>query len=260
MAYETLSFEEKDRIGRITLNRPDRLNAVNQQMVLEIPQLLSEIRQREDIGVVIVTGAGDRAFSAGADITEFEDVNLANAYSFVRGFQAANSAIEQLGKPTIAAVNGLALGAGCELAIACSVRILSEKARMGLPEVALGVIPGGGGTQRLPRLIGKGNALYYILSGEMIDAQEAYRIGLAQKVVPAEQLLETAMRLANTILSKAPLAVKLALLSAQTGLNVDLESGLIIEALVANITASSDDKKEGSQAFLEKRAPRFKGR
>lgn len=260
MAYETLSFENMDGIGVVTINRPDRLNAVNQQMVQEIPQLFSEIKEQDEIGAVIVTGAGDRAFSAGADITEFEGINLGNAYKFVRGFQAANSAVEQLGKPVIAAINGLALGAGCELAIACSVRILSEKARLGLPEVALGVIPGGGGTQRLPRLVGKGNALWYILSGEMIDAQEAYRMGLAQKVVPADQLMDTATRFARGILSKAPMAIKLAILSAQTGLNVDIESGLIIEALVANIAASSDDKKEGSQAFLEKRAPRFQGR
>jgi enoyl-CoA hydratase len=259
MAYQTLLFEQKDRLGLVTLNRPDRLNAVNQQMVREIPQLFAELRQRDDIGVVIITGAGDRAFCAGADITEFEGVNLANAFSFVRGFQTATGAIESVGKPVIAAVNGLALGGGCEIAIACTLRILSEKARMGLPEVNLGVIPGGGGTQRLPRLIGKGNALYYILTGEQIDAQEAHRLGLAQKVVPADQLMDTCTKIANTILSKGPLAIKMALLSAQTGLNVDLESGLILEAAVANVCLSSEDKVEGSKAFMEKRPPQFKG-
>lgn len=260
MSYETLLFEQKDRIGLVTLNRPDRLNAVNQQMVREIPQLMAELRGRDDIGMVIITGAGDRAFSAGADISEFEGVGLANAFGFIRGFQAATGAIEALGKPVIAAVNGLALGGGCEIALACTLRILSEKARLGVPEVNLGVIPGGGGTQRLPRLIGKGNGLYYILTGEQMDAQEAYRLGLAQKVAPAEQLMETAIKVANTILSKGPLAIKMALLSAQTGLNVDLESGLILEAAVANVVLSSEDKKEGSQAFLEKRPPQFKGR
>ena len=259
MAYETLLFEQKDRVGFVTLNRPDRLNAVNQQMVREIPQLLGELKLRDDVGVVIVTGAGDRAFSAGADISEFEGVKLSNAFHFIRGFQAATSSFEQLGKPVIAAVNGLALGGGCEIALACSMRILSEKARMGVPEVNLGVIPGGGGTQRLPRLIGKGNALYYVLTGEQIDAQEAYRVGLAQKVVPADQLMDACTKIANTILSKGPLAVKMALLSAQTGLNVDIETGLIVEAIAANVTLSSDDKVEGSKAFLEKRPPQFKG-
>lgn len=260
MAYETLLFEQKDRIGLVTLNRPNVLNAVNQQMVREIPQLFGELRERDDIGVVIVTGAGDRAFSAGADISEFEVVNLGNAFHFIRGFQGATSAVEQCGKPVIAAVNGLALGGGCEIAIACSVRVLSEKARLGLPEVNLGVIPGGGGTQRLPRLIGKGNALYYILTGEQIDAHEAYRIGLAQKVVAPDMLMETSMKIANTMLSKGPLAIKIALLSAQSGLNADIETGLIMEAVGANVVLSSDDKKEGSKAFLEKRAPLFKGR
>lgn len=259
MAYETLLFEQKDRIGLVTLNRPDRLNAVNQKMVREIPQLFGELKQRDDIGVVIVTGAGDRAFSAGADITEFEGVNLGNAFHFIRGFQGATSSIEQFGKPVIAAVNGLALGGGCEIAISCSIRVLSEKARLGLPEVNLGVIPGGGGTQRLPRLIGKGNALYYILTGEQIDAQEAYRIGLAQKVVPADQVMETSLKIANTILSKGPLAIRMALLSAHSGLNMDIESGLILEATAANVVLSSEDKKEGSKAFLEKHPPQFKG-
>ncbi len=259
MAYETLLFEQKDRIGLVTLNRPDRLNAANQKLVREVRELFTELKERDDVGIIIITGAGDRAFSAGADITEFEGVNLANAFSYVRNFHSATGAIEHCGKPVIAAVNGLALGAGCEIAISCTIRILSEKARMGLPEVALGVIPGGGGTQRLPRLIGKGNALYYILTGEQIDAQEAYRIGLAQKVVPADQLMETATKIANTIISKGPMAVKMGLLSAQAGLNVDQESGLIIEALVANVVLSSEDKKEGSKAFLEKRPPQFKG-
>ncbi|MDP2662217.1 MAG: enoyl-CoA hydratase-related protein [Dehalococcoidia bacterium] len=260
MTYETLLFEQKDRIGLVTLNRPDRLNAVNQQMVREIPQLFAELKGRDDIGVVIITGAGERAFSAGADITEFEGVTLANAFGFIRGFQTATGAIEQFGKPVIAAVNGLALGGGCEIAISCTIRILSEKARMGLPEVNLGVIPGGGGTQRLPRLIGKGNALYYILTGEQMDAQEAYRVGLAQKLAPHEQLMEVTTKVANAMLSKGPLAIKMALLSAQTGLNMDMESGLIVEALAANIGLSSEDKVEGSKAFLEKRPPQFKGR
>ncbi len=259
MAYETLLFEQKDRIGLVTLNRPDRLNAANQKLVREVRELFTELKERDDIGVIIITGAGDRAFSAGADITEFEGVNLANAFGYVRNFHSATGSIEHCGKPVIAAINGLALGAGCEIAISCTLRILSEKARMGLPEVALGVIPGGGGTQRLPRLIGKGNALYYVLTGEQIDAQEAYRIGLAQKVVPADQLMDTAMKIANTILSKGPMAVKMGLLSVQQGLNVDQESGLIIEALIANVVLSSEDKKEGSKAFLEKRAPQFKG-
>lgn len=260
MAYETLLFEQKDRIGLVTLNRPERLNAASQKLVKEIRELFTELKERDDIGAVIITGAGDRAFCAGADIAEFEGVGLANGFSFARGFHAATGSIEDLGKPTIAAVNGLALGAGCEIAISCSIRILSEKARVGLPEVALGVIPGGGGTQRLPRLIGKGNALYYILTGEHIDAQEAYRIGLAQKVVPAEQLMETVTKLATTIISKGPMAVRMGMLSVQAGLNVDQESGLIIEALVGNIILASEDKKEGSKAFLEKRAPQFKGK
>lgn len=259
MAYETLLFEQKDRIGLVTLNRPDRLNAANQQLVREVQQLFTELKARDDVGVIIITGAGDRAFCAGADITEFEGVNLANAFGFVRSFHASTGAVEQVGKPVIAAINGLALGAGCEIAISCTIRILSEKARLGLPEVALGVIPGGGGTQRLPRLIGKGNALYYLLTGEQIDAQEAYRIGLAQKVVPADQLMEVCTKIANTILSKGPLAIKMALLSAQAGLNMDLESGLVLEAAIANIVLASEDKKEGSKAFLEKRAPQFKG-
>lgn len=259
MAYQTLLCEQRDRVALVTLNRPDCMNALNLQMVHEIPQLFGELEQRNDIGVVVITGAGGRAFSAGADISEFDKLHLGNAFDFVRGFQLATRKIEQLGKPVIAAVNGMAFGGGCEIAISCTFRILSEKARMGLPEVSLGVIPGGGGTQRLPRLIGKGNALYYILTGEQIDAQEAYRIGLAQKVVPHDQLLDTTMAIASKLLAKGPLAIKMALVSTQTGLDVDLDSGLIVEALVANVCLSSEDKKEGAKAFMEKRTPQFKG-
>lgn len=260
MAYETLLFEQKDRIGLVTLNRPDRHNAANQLMVREIPLLLDEIGQRDDIGVVIITGAGGKAFSAGADISEFAEVGLHNAFHFIRGFQSATTAIERFAKPTIAAVNGLALGGGCEIAIACSIRILSENARLGLPELALGVMPAGGGTQRLPRLVGKGNALYYMLTGKHIDAQEAYRIGLAQEVVAPDKLMDAATSLADAILAKGPLATRMTLLAAQSGLNMDIESGLLMEAVAANVVNGSEDCREGPQAFMEKRAPKFKGR
>ncbi|MBI2849067.1 MAG: enoyl-CoA hydratase/isomerase family protein [Chloroflexi bacterium] len=259
MEWETLLFEQRDRLGIVTLNRPDRLNSLNQTMVREIRELFAGLRGKEDLGVVIITGAGDRAFSAGADISEFQEIPRHKAFDFTRAFQSATGQIEALGKPVIAAVNGLALGGGCEIALACTLRILSQKARMGLPEVNLGVIPGAGGTQRLPRLVGKGVALWYLLTAEAMDAQEAYRIGLANKVVAPEELMPTCLETAKLILQKGPIAIRMVLQSVNVGLNTDIETGLIHEAMADAQCLISEDMAEGAKAFLEKRPPQFKG-
>lgn len=260
MEWKNLIFEEREGMGIITINRPEKLNALNKEVLSELKGVIERVRSEEKIRVLIITGSGEKAFAAGADINEIAELGLANAFAFSREAQGVTDAIEHLGKPVIAGINGLALGGGFELALGCTFRILSENAKMGLPEVGLGAIPGIGGTQRLPRIIGKGRALWYLLTGELIDAQTALLIGLANKVVPSANLMEACLEVAKTILKKGPLAVSLALQAVHSGLEMGQEEGLTLESALMTIACASEDKNEGIKAFLEKRKPNFKGR
>jgi enoyl-CoA hydratase len=260
MEWKNLLFEEREGIGIVTINRPDKLNALNKALLVELSQVLRTVRSNEGIKVLILTGSGEKAFAAGADINEIAELGSTNAFSYSRDAQEVANEIEHLGKPVIAGVNGLALGGGCELALACTLRIWSEKAKMGLPEAGLGAVPGIGGTQRLPRLIGKGRALWYLLTGETIDAQTALSIGLANKVVPVGDLMDACLGVGKTLLSKGPLAMSLVLEAVNHGLEVAQDKGLVLEAALMTIACTSEDKNEGIKAFLEKRKPNFKGR
>ncbi len=251
--------EIADRIATVTLNRPEKLNALNNEVLQELELIFADLEQDPDVGVVIVSGAGEKAFVAGADISELKSLDTAGARVQALRGQAVFQRIESLPKPVIAAVNGFALGGGCELALACHIRIASETARFGLPEVSLGIIPGYGGTQRLARLVGKGVALDLILSGEMTPAAEALRMGLVSRVVPAADLLATAQKLARTILSRGPLALRSALAAVNEGLEMPQEQGLQYEAALFGLLAATQDMQEGMGAFLEKRAATFKG-
>jgi len=259
MEYKNILFEVKEKIGYVTINRPDALNALNTEVLSELTDVFNRIDKDENVGIAIVTGMG-RAFVAGADIAQMRDLNGIEGRDMTIQGQEVMNLIESINKPVIAAVNGFALGGGCELSMACDIRIASEKAKFGQPEVNLGIIPGYGGTQRLPRLVGKGMAKYLIYSAEMIDAEEAYRIGLVQKVVPAESLIEEAEKVAKTILSKAPIAIKMAKVAINNGLNTDLKTGVQLEAEAYTSTFVSEDRVEGMSAFLEKRAANFEGK
>jgi enoyl-CoA hydratase len=257
---ENLLYEKKSAISYVTLNRPKVLNALNRQTWKELRTVFEDARDDPEIRGVILTGAGDKAFIAGADIGELADVTAVEAEQSSSYGQAVLDLIENLGKPVIAAVNGFALGGGCETAMACTIRVASENARFGQPEVALGLLPGGGGTQRLPRLVGKGRALQLILSGEMISAQEAYRIGLVNEVVPATDLIKRTEAILRKIFSNAPIAVKYSLEAVNKGLETSQAEGLSLEASLFGLCAGTEDKKEGTAAFLEKRKPQFQGR
>src|SRR5258708_366926 len=257
---ENVLYEKKGAIAYVTLNRPKVLNALNQKTWQDLRTAFEDVRADAAVGGAILTGAGDRAFIAGADISELAQVTAVEAKTSSSFGQAVLDLIENLGKPVVAAVNGFALGGGCETAMACTIRIASENARFGQPEVTLGLIPGGGGTQRLPRLIGKGRALQLILSGEMIGAQEAYRIGLVNEIVPAADLITRAGTILKRIAANAPIAVKFALEAANKGLETSQGQGLLLEASYFGLCAATEDKKEGTTAFLEKRRPRFLGR
>jgi enoyl-CoA hydratase/carnithine racemase len=256
---ENLLYEKKGAIAYVTLNRPKVLNALNQQTWKELRTVFEDAREDPEIRGAILTGAGDKAFIAGADIGELADVTAVEAEQSSSYGQAVLDLIENLGKPVIAAVNGYALGGGCETAMACTIRVAVEHAKFGQPEVTLGLIPGGGGTQRLPRLIGKGRALQLILSGGMIDAQEAYRIGLVNEVVPAGDLLARAEAILKQIFANAPIAVKFSLEAVNRGLETNLADGLSLEASLFGLCAGTGDKAEGTSAFLAKRAPQFHG-
>lgn len=256
--YETILTGVEGRVGTITINRPDVRNALNTQVVGDLRAALTEFRYDGSVGVVVFTGAGDRAFAAGADIGELREKTMLDALGST--MQQVYDEIEGYEKPTVAAVNGYALGGGCELAMACDIRIASENARFGLPEVTLSIIPGAGGTQRLARLVGKGKAMEMILTGRMIGAEEALRVGLVTQVVSPEKLPEAARETANDILSKGPLAVRLAKLAVHAGFETDQKTGLVIERLAQAVLFTSEDKREGTSAFVEKREPNFEGR
>jgi enoyl-CoA hydratase len=253
-------YEKKGAIAYVTVNRPKVLNALNTPTLKDLLTALEDARDDTAVRGVILTGAGNKAFIAGADISELARVTAFEAEQSSRFGQDVLDLIENLGKPVIAAVNGFALGGGCEAAMACAIMIAVESAKFGQPEVTLGLVPGGGGTQRLPRLVGKGRALQLILSGEMISAQEAYRIGLVNEIVPPSDLIARAEAILNKIASNAPIAVKLALEAANKGMETSQSEGLLLEAAYFGLCAATEDKKEGTSAFLEKRAPQFRGR
>jgi enoyl-CoA hydratase/carnithine racemase len=257
---DNVLYEKKGAIAYVTLNRPKVLNALNAATIAELNEVFEDARDDAAVRGVILTGAGDRSFAAGADIGEMVEDTPAEAEAKTRQGQRLTTLIENLGKPVVAAVNGFALGGGCELAMACTIRIAVEAARFGQPEVNIGMIPGYGGTQRLPRLVGKGRALQLILTGEMIDAQEAHRIGLVNEIVPSADLIARAEAILNRIEANAPVAVKLAIEAANRGLDLSLAEGLNIEATLFAQCVATKDMKEGVAAFREKRKPRFLGR
>ena len=260
MTFTSLLFDVHDRVATITVNRPDKLNALDDATIGELDEAIDVVERRDDIGGVIVTGAGARAFVAGADIEELSVQGPLDGRARARRGQAVFLRFERSRKPVIAAVNGFALGGGCELALACHLRVASENAKFGLPEVKLGIAPGYGGTQRLPRLVGAGRALQLILTGEMIDAVEAHRLGIVNRIVPRDALLGESAALVRQILANGPIAVALCIEAVQRGLDITLEEGLSIEANHFGLLASTEDMREGMRAFLEKRAPRFPGR
>jgi enoyl-CoA hydratase len=260
MPYESLLFDVRDRVATITVNRPDKLNALDDSTIRELGRAIDEAVARDDVAGVLLTGAGSKAFVAGADIGELAGQGPLDGRQRALDGQAVFSRFERSPKPVIAAVNGYALGGGCELALACHLRVASESARFGLPEVKLGICPGYGGTQRLPRLVGKGRALQLILTGEMIDAAEALRIGLVNKVVPAGELSGAAEGVLRQMLAQGPIAVMLAIDAVNRGLETTLDEGLQIEASHFGLLAATEDMREGMRAFLEKRQAAFHGR
>lgn len=259
MSYETILLERKEGIGYLTLNRPKVFNAINEQMIQETRKALEDLDQDMTIRAVIITGAG-KAFQSGADIEELSRMSPLEILRWNQGVVENFDTLERMRPPVIAAINGFALGGGLELALACTLRVASETARMGLPEVKIGLLPGAGGTQRLPRLIGKGLAAEMILTGEMIDAQEAYRVGLVNRVVPAERLMATAEEIGRKILSNAPVAVALAKDAIEVGKNLPLDGAIQYAQKNCVTCFSTEDMKEGTAAFLQKRDPQFKGR
>ena len=260
LALANVQYEKKGPIAYVTVNRPKVLNALNTPTWTDLKAAFEDAKVDASVHGVILTGAGDKAFIAGADISELAHVDAYEAEESSRFGQGVLDLIENLGKPVIAAINGFALGGGCETAMACSIRIAVEHAKFGQPEVKLGLLPGGGGTQRLPRLVGKGRALQLILTGETISAQEAYRIGLVNEVVPAANLIARAETILKQISANAPIAVKFSLEAANKGMDTSQAEGFALEASYFGICAATEDKKEGTSAFLEKRAPQFHGR
>ncbi len=260
MAYENILFEIQNGVAKVVINRPKVLNALNSKTMDEIESVVENLEKNKEVRAVVVTGAGEKAFVAGADINELAVLDGPNGKAFAQRGQAIFSRLEELDKPVIAAVNGYALGGGCELALACHIRIASENAKFGLPEVSLGVIPGYGGTQRLPRLVGTSMALQMILTGEMISAREAYRVGLVNQVVPQGELMAAAEKMVETILSRSPFAVRRALFAVRYAQQVSFQQGLDIEANLFGEVCGSQDKSEGTRAFLEKRKPSFTGK
>jgi len=257
--FDCIVYEKRESTAYLTVSRPQAMNALNRTTVAEITEAMTDARDDPGVRGVIVTGAG-KSFVAGADINELVAFDALSSERSTAVGQDLMSLIENLGKPVIAAVNGFALGGGCELAMACTIRIASEHAKFGQPEVKLGVIPGYGGTQRLPRLVGKGRALQLILTGQIVDAQEALRIGLVNEVVPVDSLISRAQQILDAITANAPIATRLALEAVNRGADGSLLEGLVIERTMFSICASSEDKLEGTSAFLAKRKPVFKGR
>ena len=257
MSYKNILLEKKGTIAVVTMNRPDKLNALNHETLGELEQVFTDLKNDKDIFVVIITGSGQKAFIAGADISELKKLEMISGKEFAERGQRIFNLIENLDKPVIAAVNGFALGGGCEMALACHIRLASENAKFGQPEVNLGVIPGFGGTQRLTRLINSGRAMEYILTGDMIDANEAFRIGLANRVYKQEELLPKAIEMAEKISSKAQHAIRLSVKAVNIVDEVSSKEGQNYEASLFAIACGTEDAKEGTSAFLEKRKANF---
>jgi enoyl-CoA hydratase len=260
MNFENILFEKKNAIAYVTVNRPKVLNALNMATMEDLRGAFHDIKNDPNVRVVIVTGAGEKAFIAGADIGELSKHDAVVGKEYTHKGQSVLNLIENCGKPVIACINGFALGGGCEVALACTIRLASENAKLGQPEVKLGIIPGYGGTQRLPRLVGKGIAMQLLLAGEMITAQDAYRIGLVNEVTSAAELVPRAEAIAQKIIANAPLAVQYAMEAVNKGMEMTLQEGLYVEAVLFAVACATEDKKEGTTAFLEKRAAQFKGK
>jgi len=260
MSYKNLLYEVRDQIARITFNRPTVLNALNRKTMDELGDALNAARRDDAVRVLILTGSGEKAFIAGADINELAQRTPVDGKEFALYGQEIIHRLETIGKPSIAAINGFALGGGCELALACTMRIASRNAKLGQPEVKLGILPGYGGSQRLPRLCGKGVAHELILTGEMITAEEALRIGLVNRVTEQAELLSTAESIARKIVANAPLAVKYAMEAIEHGMEMPQEEGLFLEATLFGLCCATEDMREGTRAFLEKRPARFQGK
>jgi enoyl-CoA hydratase len=260
MAYENLIYEKRDGIAFITFNRPKVLNALNRKTMEELREILLDAKSDAAVRVLILTGAGEKSFVAGADIGELSQQTPVNGKEFSLFGQSVIHLLETMGKPSICAINGFALGGGCEVALACSIRIASKTAKLGQPEVKLGILPGYGGTQRLARLCGKGVAHELCLGGEMIGAEEAQRIGLVNHVYEPEELLGAAEALAKKIIANAPVAVRYAMEAIERGIEMPQEEGLFLEATLFGLACATEDMREGTKAFLEKRAAAFKGK
>jgi enoyl-CoA hydratase len=257
---ENIKLEKKSAIAYVTIDRPKVLNALNMATMEELQEAFTDIASDRDIRVVILTGGGEKSFVAGADINELQKNNPVDAKAYTHRGQAVLDLIENLGKPVIACINGFALGGGCEIAMACTMRLASEGAKLGQPEVKLGIIPGYGGTQRLPRLVGTGLAMQILLTGDMITAQEAHRIGLVNEILPPDKLIARAEEIAKKIIANAPLAIQYTMEAVNQGLNMTLEGGLFLEATLFSVACASEDKTEGTTAFLEKRPAKFQGK
>src|SRR6202451_2018706 len=260
MNFENILLEKKNSIAYVTINRPKVLNALNMATMEELRAAFHDIKNDTEIRVTILTGAGEKAFVAGADIGELAQQDAVSAKQYAHRGQNVLNLIENLGKPVIACINGFALGGGCEIAMGCTMRLASEDGKTGEPEVKLGIIPGYGGTQRLPRLVGKGIAMQMVLAGEMISAQEAHRIGLVNEVTTPAELIPRAEAVAQKIIANAPLAVQYAMEAVNKGMEMTLAECLYLEAVLFAVSCSSEDKKEGTTAFLEKRKADFKGK
>lgn len=260
MNYKNLSYEQENNVAVVTINRPDKLNALNNDTLNELSLLLDEIKSDDNISVIIITGSGKKAFVAGADIKEINELSKESALKFAEFGQSVFTKIEQLGKPVIAAINGYALGGGCELSLACHIRVCSENAKFGQPEVKLGIIPGYGGTQRLTKLINSGRALEYILTGDMISAEDALRIGLVSQVHPQAELIDKTKEMAKKIASYGQISISKALASVQYAVDNAIQEGLKFEAEQFAESCDTEDCKEGTSAFLQKRAPHFQNK
>ncbi len=260
MSYENLLYEKRDGIGFITFNRPKVLNALNRKTMEEFQEVLLDARDDASVRVLILTGSGEKAFVAGADINELAQQTPVNGKEYSNFGQGVSHLLETMGKPSICAINGFALGGGCELALACTIRIASKTAKLGQPEVKLGIIPGFGGSQRMARLCGKGVAHELCLTGEMISAEEAQRIGLVNHIYEPAELLPAAEAMAKKIIEKAPLAVKYCMEAIERGVEMPQEEGLFLEATLFGLCCATEDMREGTKAFLEKRPAAFKGR
>ena len=258
MNYKNLALEIKNSIVILTINRPEKLNALNTETLAELKIAFTELKKDDNVKVIVITGSGEKAFIAGADIAELNKLDMINGKEFSEKGQAVFNLIEQFEKPVIAAVNGFALGGGCELALACHIRLASENAKFGQPEVNLGIIPGYGGTQRLARLVNSGKAMEYILTGDIISANEALRIGLVNQVYPNDELMIKAIEFAEKIASKPQHAVRFAIKAVNAAAQVSLNEGQNFEAVLFGLCCGTEDFKEGTNAFLEKRKPVFK--